>query len=283
MARKHAGVVGSPIAHSLSPVLHTSAYRALGLSGWEYHREEVREGELTAYLAARSEHWQGLSVTRPGKEEALAVAVERSDDAGLTGAANTLVRTAGGWAAHNTDVDGMIAALLEAGCDPAPTCAWLLGSGATARSALVALARLGVRDVVLQVRDRVRPEALALARRLGQRVHHVGVDAQGERAPRAIQVAVSTVPAGSALPAPADLELSRCTALDVVYSPWPTLWAGELTDRGARVVDGSAMLLHQAARQVELMTGRPAPVEPMRQALREATTAPAPGSSGALR
>lgn len=274
MTGRHAGVIGSPIAHSLSPTLHRAAYRALGLHDWEYHREEVAAGGLGAYLAARPPCWVGLSVTMPGKEEALAAASERTVGAERSGAANTLVRVAGGWAAHNTDIDGMVAALQEAGCQHTPRRAWLVGSGATARSALVALQAIGVREVLLQVRERPREATLALAAVLGLDVVLV---AGSEPRRGVVDVAVSTLPAGALLELPPALDLHRCTALDVVYAPWPTPWSQQVRTRGAVVVDGSGMLLHQAARQVELMTGLSAPVGQMRQALRAALVA-APGT-----
>jgi shikimate dehydrogenase len=265
-------VVGSPIGHSLSPVLHRAAYQALGLTGWSYGRAEVRAGELAAYVAALPTGWVGLSVTMPGKEEALALAAVAGDEARLTGAANTLVRTDAGWRADNTDVAGLAAALSEAGA--VGRTALVVGSGATARSALVALHRCGVTEVVLQVRRTARVDTLALADTLGLTVRTLRY---GGPAPDAadLDLAVSTVPAGGG-PAPLPTgDVAGLVALDVVYDPWPTAWAGELARRGARVVSGESMLLHQAARQVQLMTGLPAPLEAMRRALaqvREAAT-----------
>ena len=276
-------MVGSPIDHSLSPVLHRAAYEALGLTGWSYGRAEVHAGELAAYVAALSPDWVGLSVTMPGKEEALALAAEAGDEARQTGAANTLVRTETGWRADNTDVAGLVAALAEADATgPRETgtgtggshagrgrTALVVGSGATARSALVALRRRGVTEVVLQVRRTARPETLALAEALGLRVRTLRFDGAAPDGAD-LGLAVSTVPSGGdAAPLPTG-HVGALVALDVVYDPWPTVWAGGLARRGARVVSGEVMLLHQAARQVEMMTGRPAPVEAMRRALAQA-------------
>ena len=271
-------MVGSPIAHSLAPVLHRAAYRALGLHDWEYHREEVAAGELRAYLATRPASWVGVSVTMPGKEEALAVADERSVEAQRCGAANTLVRVAGGWAAHNTDIDGVVAALREAGCLGTPRRAWVGGSGATARSALVALRAMGVEQVLVQVRGRPRPATLKLGAALGMDV--VILVPGADPAPGVVDVAVSTVPAGAVLEVPRTLDLSGCPALDVVYAPRPTPWSQQVQARGAVVVDGSRMLLHQAARQVQLMTGRAAPLEQMGQALHDALSQSSASGAG---
>lgn len=264
MSGWHAGVVGSPVAHSLSPVLHRTAYQVLGLPDWTYHQDEVGPGGLRRHVSGLGPEWVGLSVTMPGKEEAAGLGDPCSADVELTGAANTLVRAGEGWAADNTDVHGIEATLREGGAR-SPARALLLGSGATARSALVAMHRLGVHEVLMQVRDRPRPETVRLAGRLGLTVHTLAPNGPAPQDP--VQVAVSTLPSGATLPVPPGLALGGCTALDVAYSPWPTDWSTALTARGARVLDGALMLLHQGVRQVELMTGRPAPVEAMREAL----------------
>ncbi|MGB3762594.1 MAG: hypothetical protein WA966_05165 [Ornithinimicrobium sp.] len=111
-----AGVIGSPIEHSLSPVLHRAAYQALGLTDWGYRRTEVESGHLRAHLAGLDGSWVGVSVTMPGKEEALQESSEASGRALRTGAANTLVRRSGGWWADNTDIDGITRAFRERGC-----------------------------------------------------------------------------------------------------------------------------------------------------------------------
>lgn len=279
-----AAVVGSPVEHSLSPVLHRSAYAALGLTGWTYDRVEVGQGALAAHVGALGPEWVGLSVTMPGKEEALALAEDASPEASLAGAANTLVRRGSGWYAENTDVAGLAAALqhelARTGAGPVGQ-ALVLGGGATARSAVLALRRLGAEEVTLLVRDRLRPETAAMLERLeqhpgptspqvrtGQLADGIPLDAA------AFQVVVGTLPAGA--PAP-DLHLPGADApapvlLDATYAPWPSALAQAVAERtGGRVavVRGTAMLLHQAVGQVELMTGRSAPLEVMAGALKE--------------
>ncbi|QFG70250.1 shikimate dehydrogenase [Ornithinimicrobium pratense] len=281
---RRAAVVGSPVQHSLSPVLHRAAYAALGLTGWTYDRVEVAQGALPSHIGALGPEWVGLSVTMPGKEEALALSVEASPEAILAGAANTLVRRGSGWYADNTDVAGLATALQReldrTGAGPLRQ-ALVLGGGATARSAVLALRRLGALGVTLLVRGRVRPETAAMLERLEQ---HRGPTSPRVRTERmaegipldgsAFQVVVGTLPAGA--PAPVlHLPAGRAPApvlLDATYAPWPSALAQAVAGRtGGRVsvVRGTAMLLHQAVGQVELMTGRSAPLEAMSTALEE--------------
>ncbi len=271
-----AGVVGSPVAHSLSPVLHHGAYAALGLDDWSYERAEVPGGTLRRFVEDLGPEWVGLSVTMPGKEEALALAPEASTAAVAVGAANTLVRRPGGWYADNTDVDGLRAALVEAGLQGARR-AVVLGGGATARSAFVALQGLGVRAVEVLVRDRLRPQTAQLLESLGLDTH---VRRLADGIPlEAAEVVLSTLPGGT--PAPpvhhgygdGDAGGPGPVVMDVGYAPWPSPFAdavAEATQGRVRVVRGTRMLLHQAARQVELMTGREAPTPAMDLALRRA-------------
>ncbi|GAA5163549.1 shikimate dehydrogenase [Ornithinimicrobium tianjinense] len=268
---RRAGVVGSPVAHSLSPVLHRAAYAALGLSGWTYDAHEVRAGALAAHVEALGPDWVGLSVTMPGKEEALGLAGARGEEAELTGAANTLVRSEDGWRADNTDVHGLRTALVEAGATTART-PTVLGGGATARSALVALVALGAEQVHVVVRDRLRPETAALVERLQLPVTVVRLgDGPLLLDRRHTDVVVSTLPAGAATPdvVPGEPGLAP-VLLDVVYAPWPGPFARAVRRLGPAapaVARGTGMLLHQAVRQVELMTGHDGPVEAMRAAL----------------
>ncbi|HEY7718263.1 MAG TPA: shikimate dehydrogenase [Pedococcus sp.] len=267
----HAAVLGSPVAHSLSPVLHRAAYRALGLTQWRYAAHEVDVPALAPFVAGLDETWRGLSLTMPLKEAALDLAATVSATAATTGAANTLVRSPqGGWDAHNTDVHGIEAALgprvVE---DGAP--ATVLGSGATARSALAALQRLGVRRVRLAVRGEVRPQTAAVGAALGLELEQVAL-AQWPDAGSSL--VVSTLPpaaSGEAAAALGGHRVAGATLLDVVYADWPTPLARAAAATGFDVVPGIDMLVHQAAAQVELMTGLDAPVEAMREAAEDAT------------
>lgn len=278
-AGRRAGVVGSPVEHSLSPVLHRAAHAALGLEGWSYGRHEVPRGGLAAHVAALGAEWVGLSVTMPGKEEALALAAEASAEAELSGAANTLVRRpdgAAGWYADNTDIYGLATALAEAGADRVRR-GTVLGGGATARSALLALRRLGADEVDLLVRDRVRPETRLLLDRLsgqpGAPVVRVRPLADGIPLDRAeSDVVVGTLPGGTPAPPCRAAGPERPVVIEVAYAPWPGTLARAVraaTGGSLTVVRGTTMLLHQAVRQVELMTGRTPPVDAMAAALAE--------------
>ena len=273
-------VWGSPVTHSLSPVLHRAAYASLGLD-WSYGRREVDADAFADALAGVGAACRGLSLTMPLKEAALAAADVVDDPARATGAANTLVPVVAGWSAHNTDVDGIRRALADAGA-PGPASVLVIGSGATARSTLAAVAGT-VRRVVLMVRDRVRPETLEQACAAGLPVEVVGL---GEWVPA--DVVVSTVPPASVtgLDRLAQPDASgRTVLLDVVYGGGPTPLERAAEAAGWAVAPGTDMLLHQATRQVELMTGRPAPLEAMRAALdaalaERAAARPAQGGGG---
>lgn len=271
-------VLGSPIAHSRSPLLHRAAYRALGLQDWRYDAFEVTEPELPGFIAGLTPAWRGLSLTMPLKQAVIPLLDQISPTAQELQSVNTVIvnwddgtpRLSG----FNTDVVGIEKALLShlpartgglRGC--------VLGAGATAASAVAALSRLEVPTVTVVAR---RPEEahrrLAdLGERLGMELTFVGWQgAVGELA--AADVAVSTVPAGAADDVADSLAChhQRCAGvlLDVVYHPWPTRLAAACVDRGGHVVSGMEMLLYQAAAQVEAMTGcEEAPVQLMRAAL----------------
>lgn len=268
---RRAAVLGSPIGHSLSPALHRAAYRAMALDHWSYGAYEVHASDLRGFVTALGPEWAGLSLTMPLKEVAFQVAGEVSDLAREVGAINTLVRGPDGdWSGHNTDVYGVSQALREAGVDDVES-SLVLGSGATARSVVAALATLGCRRVTFAVRSVGRPETLDQARRAGLEVEVVRL---GQFAGRVCDTSlvISTLPANSLSDIeledlmPAGLRLPDHLLLDVVYSGWPSPLARAFMDAEARVRSGFEMLLHQAAEQVHLMTGVPAPVEEMRAA-----------------
>jgi shikimate dehydrogenase len=265
---RRAAVLGSPVAHSLSPALHRAAYAALGLD-WRYDRIECQEAELADLVAGLGSEWIGLSLTMPLKRVTLQVADRVSDLAAAVGAANTLVATGSGWLADNTDVAGIIGALRESGVEKVER-ALVLGAGGTAQAALAALRELGEPAPTVLVRDSSRAAELeAAAERLGVRpVISAGL-LDTTFAP--VDVVISTLPPGAAdvlLPQP---WLGRPVLLDVIYAPWPTALASSAFAAGCRVVGGLPVLLHQAAAQVELMTGQEAPVAVMRDTLMAGT------------
>jgi shikimate dehydrogenase len=280
LLRVKAAVLGAPIAHSLSPVLHRAAYRAFGLTGWSYEAIECDEARLPAVLAECGPEWAGLSLTMPLKRAVLPLLDQIEPLAREVGAANTVVFSGGRRQGHNTDVPGMIAALAEAGVTGAPGglegTVLILGGGATACSALAAARGLGVARVTVAVRNPARAEdLLTAAGRLDVAVTLTSFDAPQEDAADIYQedapeVLISTVPAGAA-----DIYAERIAhrnlvprhLLDVVYHPWPTPLAAAARKADIPLVGGLDLLLHQAAGQVTLMTGRPAPLEAMRQSL----------------
>jgi shikimate dehydrogenase len=281
---RRAAVLGSPIGHSLSPVLHRAAYRALGLSDWLYGAHEVRESALPGFVAGLGPEWAGLSLTMPLKEAAFEVTGDVSDLAREVGAINTLVRRAdGGWSGDNTDVYGVSQALREAGCTHVASCV-VLGSGATARSVVAALTTLGCQKVTFAVRSAPRQETLAQAHRAGLEVDVVGLGQVSQLSQVLSQVmdrlsgapvVVSTLPANALTGRmlPEGSRLQDHLLLDVVYAGWPTPLARTFEEAGAKVLSGFEMLVHQAAQQVHLMTGLLAPVEQMRAAGRAAMEA----------
>ncbi|GAA1759326.1 shikimate dehydrogenase [Nostocoides vanveenii] len=324
-------VLGSPIRHSLSPVLHRAAYASLGLTDWTYDAADVDEAGFPAFVAGLGADVRGLSLTMPLKEVAFTVASLVSERARLAEAINTLVRRAdGGWDADNTDIAGIVAALGGAtslsarwrdeaeapGQETRPSVAerrsgrdcpsasasprhfpdsspfapnasrnreasWransgaadspsgvILGAGATARSALIALRELGCRRVSVCARNPDKAWASLGELAGGLDVELTVRDLAGWPGV-AGGLVVSTLPGAGALGAAEVLRGSGTgpggvrgcglgggvVVLDVVYAGWPTPLARAAEAVGAEVVSGLDMLVHQAVEQVQLMTG----------------------------
>ncbi|MGZ6270179.1 MAG: shikimate dehydrogenase [Candidatus Limnocylindrales bacterium] len=261
---RRAAVLGLPVRHSLSPTLHHAAYEALGLHGWRYERIECDESGLAGLVGGLGPEWVGLSLTMPLKRVALEVADEVSPLAAAVGAANTMLLD-GGRRVDNTDVVGIAEALREAGIRRVDH-AVVLGAGGTAQAALAALGELGARTPTVIVRDLTRTgELRATAERLDVRPVVLAGLFEGPL-PEA-DVVISTLPSGAADPLAAMPWRGRPVVLDVDYANWPSALATSALGAGCTVVSGLAVLLHQAAAQVRLMTGLAAPVEAMRAAL----------------
>ncbi|WP_129838373.1 shikimate dehydrogenase [Streptomyces sp. RFCAC02] len=263
---RRAAVLGSPIAHSLSPALHRAAYRALGLTGWTYDRFEVGETDLKAFLDGLGQEWAGLSLTMPLKRAVLPLLDGVSDTAASVEAVNTVVFTADGRrVGDNTDIPGMVAALRERGITRVPRAA-VLGAGATASSAVAALARVCEGPVTAYVRG---PARAAEMRGWGERLGVPVETADWADAAEALTapLVVATTPAGTTDALAAAVPEAPGTLFDVLYEPWPTPLAAAWADRGGRVVGGLDLLVHQAVLQVEQMTGAAeAPLAAMRDA-----------------
>ncbi|WP_198200538.1 shikimate dehydrogenase family protein [Bifidobacterium apousia] len=304
---RRCAVLGDPISHSLSPLLHRSAYAALGLDGWRYDRVRMDADGLADFIHGLDPSWSGLSLTMPLKSAVGPLGDFRDCWSRTLGVANTAVFAQGGPAnglsLYNTDVEGIVAALLEAAdrCraddDPDDLAALLkaagqsrqdrlpdqpyggaralvIGNGNTAESAFCALKVLGVGRVDLLARNPKHCDhMLDLASRLDLPEPTVTAMDQAEAAEKALagaDIVVSTLPSGAADPL-ANL-LNRADGhgrmspvlLDVAYDPRPTPLMKAFCRRpGARAISGERMLLYQAVRQVALMTDRPLAAVPV--------------------
>jgi len=266
-ATRIAGIIGDPVRHSLSPVLHNTAYRELGLD-WVYVAFEVPDGATRAALEAmRVLGLAGLSVTMPHKSAAADGCDELSPDAAALHSVNTVRRDGDDRLfGDSTDGEGFLRALREAGHDPAGAEVVLLGAGGAARAVALALGRSGARVVVCARRPGPAQVAADLA---GGR--SVAWEDRGEAAAAATLV-VNATPVGMAKDGPAELPVPAAVfhpgqvLADLVYHPLETPLLRGARDHGATVVDGLGMLVHQAALQIEHWTGRDAPIAAMRAA-----------------
>ena len=252
-----AAVLGSPISHSRSPDLHRAAYAELGLD-WTYDAIECNDRDFAAFFACLDEQWRGLSLTMPLKEVVLDVVEDVDDRARQVYSANTVCRTAdsSSWRDTNTDIPGICSALGDVGVDSLKRVR-ILGAGATARSAVAAVAEMGAASIVVHAR---RPEAadevVRLARDLGCSSRGTDLNVQwGDD-----DLLISTLPADAGASWAAALNANRIghtALLDASYHPWPTplaqAWARHAP--AAPVASGRDMLLWQAVDQVRLMTG----------------------------
>lgn len=265
-------MLGSPVRHSLSPRMHTAGYAALGLTGWSFTAHEVTQDDLAAFVAGLDENWRGLSLTMPLKEVAFEEASTVSDTARQAAAINTLVRRSdGSWAGENTDVAGIVRALTGVVHDGTAT---ILGSGATARSSVVALGLLGVQSVhVAARRQEAREDLLAWAGDLPGDLSITTSDLTSWTSTPTRLVVSALAPSGGdaaaeQLRAAASVDgWAGGTLFDVVYANWPTPLARAAQQAGMGTISGVEMLIGQALGQFELFTGQPAPVAAMRAAV----------------
>lgn len=242
-------VWGDPIEHSRSPRMHGAAYDTLGLE-WSYGRRQVDAAGFEGALAELDETWRGLSLTYPLKSAAFAAATTRDDRAEATGAVNTLLLEPDGARGFNTDVGGIAAALREEGIHTVDR-ARIVGAGATASSAVVALGELGARRIEVVAR---RPEAIAPLITLGESLGIAVTAASFAASFDPVDVSIATLPGEAAVTdAAADaLAAGGGLLLDVVYGHWPTAVAAGWKRAGAPAVSGLGMLLHQALLQVRI-------------------------------
>ena len=260
-------MLGWPVAYSLSPVIHRAAYAHVGLA-WTYDWHEVRPEGFGAFLDACGPQWRGLSITMPLKEVA-ATSGEGDADVALTGTANTLVFDDGRRIVRNTDIAGMADALAAAGITGAGA-ALLIGNGATARSAAVALHRLGVADLEVMGRNSERVGAFVDWAAGADMTVRPRTWAATPSA--ATDLLISTVPSAGLSPLLDQWRFDRLPRLsavfDVIYHPWPTPLAAAASASGVTVVNGLDLLVHQAVHQVRLMTERDVPADILLSAVR---------------
>lgn len=227
-------------------MLHAAAYRVLGLD-WEYDRRRVDAAGFAAALSGLDTSWRGLSLTMPLKEQAFAASATRDRHAELTGAVNTLLLGTGP-SGFNTDVGGIMDALIEHGMD-FPERVRILGAGATAASALVAVGEMGAAEVDIRAR---RPERIAALLALGEELGVRGSAGRLDEPCAPVDLTIATLPSGAALE---DMVAEPIAAnggalFDAAYAPWPSalgaIWPSE------PVISGLGMLLHQAVRQIRI-------------------------------
>jgi shikimate dehydrogenase len=268
-ASRRAAVLGAPIGHSLSPVLHRAAYQALGLD-WTYEAIECDEGALPAVFRSLRDALDppcaGLSLTMPLKSAVMPLLDDLAPSGRDVGVVNTVVFADGGAIGHNTDVQGMLRCFDDAGLRGAPESLALLGGGGTARAVLAAVAARGGVVARALLRDPSRGTSLLeLGRRLGVDVELLPLSAAPEVL-GAADIVVNTTPAGAVDALALTVWPRGVPYIDVLYAPWPTPLAVAAADAGSVVVGGLVMLVGQAAVQVELHTGMPAPYDVMRAA-----------------
>lgn len=260
---RQCAVLGSPIEHSLSPVLHRAAYAEFGLA-WQYSAIDVEESELPRFLRGLDQRWRGLSLTMPLKRTVLPFLDELDPWAAVSGAANTVVLDPGSMAGFNTDIPGAIAAIRERVPGPFRS-AVVLGGGATAASMLLALGEIGCEYARLLVRS---PERAAETIEVVARAEHgpvIEVGTLGDPV-GGVDLLISTIPAQAQTRELVDSADPCPVIFEVIYDPWPTPLAAAALRTGRVLISGLDLLINQAALQVELMTGRAAPVAAMRAA-----------------
>jgi len=263
-----AAIVGSPVAHSLSPAMHNAAFAACGFDG-VYVAFDVGAGGGAAVLAAARElGFVGLSVTMPLKSEVADLVDTRSPAVVALRAANTVVVRGRDLHAESTDGAGFVDSLrLDHGVDPAGRRVVVLGAGGAARSLVLALGEAGAADVAVVNRTRERAvEAASLAGSAGR--------VAGPEAVRDADIVVHATPQGMGADRSIPLDASALrpgqVVADLVYHPRRTRLLVAAEERGCTVVDGLGMLVHQGARQFTLWTGLEAPRPEMRRAAEDA-------------
>lgn len=264
------GVIGHPIAHSLSPVMHRAALDALGRGDVSYDAVDVAPSTLGSALARlAADGYVGLNVTLPHKTAVMGSLASIDETARAIGAVNTLVREGDAWHGTNTDAVGLARSLAESGVVVEGARAVVLGAGGAARAAVVALAPAA--EVIVAARRRASAASLSA---LHPRTRATALDDPEalEGATLVIQATSATLGGGADAEAfAASLPLSRlargATVVDLVYRPRQTAVLARAAALGLGTVDGVGMLVHQGAESLARWLGVEAPVVPMRAAV----------------
>ena len=244
-----AAVLGSPIAHSLSPLLHNTAYAQLGIQG-AYEAIEVNAGGLAKFMDDQDDSWTGFSLTMPLKEEAIAYAKDVDDLAKRINSANTLYKDGGVWRATSTDVIGFSQALKSHKIEIKGHVV-ILGAGATARAAAAACDGSAEQITVIN-RSLSRVQGMSDAV-LESELSFLDWDNLSVLSDA--DLVISTAPAGVT----DSIELPAKTSavfFEALYKPWPTPASALWASRGGIVIDGLDLLIHQAIAQIEIFTGK---------------------------
>ena len=254
---KNYAVLGSPIAHSKSPAIHAAAYRVLG-EDWNYSRFEVKKGALKRFIETQGSDLNGFSLTMPLKEEAFLYAQVIDESSSLTKTSNTLVRIDDQWHCFNTDIFGIVQAV----GNQQVTQSLIIGSGATATSAMVAVSRIapGSSIMVFARNSNTRKILVEFGRELGL---NATVVRRLRKAITKADLTISTLPGGAMDIATKKIVHSRFfrprgMLLDVAYHPWPSQLAEAWMRQNMKVVSGLEMLIWQAVAQIRIFkSGNP--------------------------
>ena len=258
----NAGVLGSPIAHSLSPLLHTTAYKALAIKG-EYKAYEVASGGLEEFLLNQGKSLNCLSLTMPLKEEALAIADHVSTISRQIASGNTLHKEEDGWHLTSTDVEGFSFALAGAGNLSTQT-VLIIGAGATARAVAAACNREAT-SITVVGRSTSRHESI---RQSAANSSITFVDWDTNLDLDSFDLVVNTTPADTAAVFLDRVNDPQGVFFEVIYNPWPTVLLNKWKQVGGSYVDGLDLLIHQAISQIEIFSGQEVDRLSMAQLLR---------------
>ena len=275
---KIVGIIGDPIKHSRSPLIHNAAIAALGLD-YVYVPFHVQPDSLGAAIEGfKATNVGGINVTIPHKQNAMSYLDEISREATLIGAVNTLIFKEGVIIGENTDAPGFLQAMQEDGLDvPQGGAAVVIGAGGSARAIVVTLALAGVRTICIANRTVSRAVALAtdLSEKTGISIYGIGLD--DSKLPHAVgtsQLIVNTASTSMDVSHPLLIDPEwlepQSIVYDIVYTPPETRLLQAAAEKDCHTIGGLGMLVHQGAIAFEKWTGVNPPVEIMRQALQGA-------------